>query len=128
MFNVLQRFLPFDYVLVLIAQRVCLIIAETVVIVATVYYTWGILKASREANISATFSSTLLRAGKPSRIHPISYTRLSVDLFTKASSTSCESYDVQCILSLNSVRAILVLNITDFVLQMTTVVTACSPC
>lgn len=44
-------------------QRVCLILADTVVVVVTIYHTYGIVKAGREANIPVTFTAALLRAG-----------------------------------------------------------------
>lgn len=53
-----------------IVQRVCLIVADAVIVVVTIYHTYGTMKISREANIQATFSRTLLRAGQskvPSR-------------------------------------------------------------
>lgn len=54
---------------VVTAQRVCLMVSDMVVVIVTVYYTYGTLKASRKANIKATFSATLLRAGpKATRI------------------------------------------------------------
>lgn len=47
-----------------IVQRVCLIVADAVIVVVTIYHTYGTMKISREANIQATFSRTLLRAGQ----------------------------------------------------------------
>ena len=47
-----------------ISQRICLIGADAVIVVVTVYYTYGTMKMSREANIPATFSRTLHRAGQ----------------------------------------------------------------
>lgn len=47
-----------------IAERVNLIVADAVVLAVTVYHTYGTTKASRDANLQATFSSILLRAGR----------------------------------------------------------------
>ena len=38
--------------------------ADIIAIIATVYKTYGTIKISREANVQATFSSILLRAGE----------------------------------------------------------------
>lgn len=64
------RFVPLDHPLllifssvVLIAQRVCLIASDAIVVAVTIYHTYGTVKLSREANVRATFSGTLLRAG-----------------------------------------------------------------
>lgn len=46
-----------------IASRVSFVVADGIIIAATIYYTYGTAKTSREANIQSTFSSTLLRAG-----------------------------------------------------------------
>lgn len=46
-----------------IAERACLMAADAVVIVVTVNHTYGIIKASRVANIQATFSRVILSAG-----------------------------------------------------------------
>lgn len=48
----------------LIIQRVSLVAGDMVVVVATVYYTYGTVKTSREANIKAVFSTMLLHAGQ----------------------------------------------------------------
>ena len=74
--------LPICYLLysldiVVIAERVCLIVADIIVIVVTVLHTYGTVRASREAEMPTTLSSTLLRAGQASfaysdhsHIHP----------------------------------------------------------
>lgn len=47
-------------------ERVCLLVVDAIVVAVTIYHTYGTIKASRRAGIPAKFSSTLLRAGKPS--------------------------------------------------------------
>lgn len=37
--------------------------ADAIVVLATVYYTYGAVKASRDANVRASFASALLHAG-----------------------------------------------------------------
>ena len=45
-------------------QRACLVAADAIVVAVTVYHTYGTVRLARETNINATFSRTLLRAGK----------------------------------------------------------------
>lgn len=49
---------------VTIVQRISLIVADAIVVAVTIYYTYGTTKASRDANVQASFSLTLLRAGQ----------------------------------------------------------------
>lgn len=48
---------------VIMTEHVCLITADVLIIIVTIYHTYETVKASRETNIHATFSSTLLCAG-----------------------------------------------------------------
>ena len=48
---------------VTIIDRVCLIAADVVIVLVTIYHTYGTIKASRQVNLRPTFSSTLLNAG-----------------------------------------------------------------
>lgn len=48
-----------------IAQNVSFIAADAVVLAVTIYHTYRTIKASRDANVPATFSSIFLRAGLP---------------------------------------------------------------
>ena len=50
--------------IVLTADRVCLIMADEIIVLVTIYHTYGTVKASRQANVHAKFSVTLLRAGE----------------------------------------------------------------
>lgn len=59
---------------VVIAERVCLIVADVIVIAATIRHTYGTIKASREAEIPKTLSSTLLRAGQATSAYNDHYT------------------------------------------------------
>lgn len=49
---------------VLVADRICVIAADAVVLMVTIYSTYGTMKTSRKANIQAPFSRTLLCAGQ----------------------------------------------------------------
>ena len=46
-----------------IASHVCFIVGDAIIVLATVFYTYRTIKVAREANIEATFSTALLRAG-----------------------------------------------------------------
>ena len=48
---------------VTVVQRVCLIAGDAIVVIGTIYHTYSTVKASREANLRSTVSSTLLKAG-----------------------------------------------------------------
>ena len=50
--------------IVVIADRFCLISADAVVVVVTIYHTYGTMKMSWEANVQASFSKLLLQAGQ----------------------------------------------------------------
>lgn len=50
--------------IVITVERVCLIVADAIIVAVTIYHTYGTMKASREAHVRASFSSTLLRAGQ----------------------------------------------------------------
>lgn len=50
-------------IVVQIAERVCLIAADVIIVGVTAYHTYGTVKASRRVGIETTFSSTLLHAG-----------------------------------------------------------------
>ena len=47
-----------------IIERVSIVIADAVIVAVTIYYTYGTVKASRDADIKASISSALLRAGQ----------------------------------------------------------------
>ena len=49
---------------VLLIQRISLIVADAITLVATAYYTYGTVKASRKAGIAASLSTMLLREGR----------------------------------------------------------------
>lgn len=50
--------------IVTIVQRISLMAADAIIVAVTVYHTYGTMKASRDANVQASFSSTLLRTGQ----------------------------------------------------------------
>lgn len=47
-----------------IVERVCLIVADAIVVAVTIYHTYAMMKMSREANVPAPFSRMLLHAGQ----------------------------------------------------------------
>lgn len=49
---------------VFIAQRICSIVSDAILLAVTIYYTLGSVKAARQANIRSPFSSLILRSGK----------------------------------------------------------------
>lgn len=55
--------------IVALAQRLCIIGAEAIVVAVTIYYAYGTMKAARQINMQVSFSSVLVRAGKAILVH-----------------------------------------------------------
>ena len=76
--------LTLTFRVVTIIQRVCLITADAIVVMVTIYHTQGILKAGREANVPTTFSRTVLRAGQAAPPTVMSHTLAETALNRRA--------------------------------------------
>lgn len=50
--------------LVIISDGICIIVANAIVTAATIYYTYGTIKACRGTSIRPTFTTALLREGE----------------------------------------------------------------
>ena len=106
-------------------DRVCLLIADAIILFVTVYHTWGTVKASRQANVPSTIASTLLNDGTSmlnasnSRFH--SYDSLySQDFYTLRMSTvtSCSRHSFTVDLFL---RTLLMVSLAYLIVQQITV-------
>ena len=64
-------------------ERVCLMVSDAIVVAVTIYHTYGTIRTSREANVPAQFSITLLRAGQSSYIGRSRFMILIIVLITR---------------------------------------------